>query len=194
MKKILVIKGHPKEEGFCNALADRYIKGARAARNKVEVVSIKDLCLERFIKFEHKKSPDLPLDFIKVQNLITWADHLVFVYPIWWATPPALMKLFLEIVLTPGFAYKYKAPIHGIIPSWDKLLVGKTARLIATMDSPSIYYKWVLRDPSFKMMKANLNFCGINSVKRSYFGSVKLSSDEKKKKWLEKAYRAGMGE
>ncbi len=194
MKKILVIKGHPKEEGFCNTLADRYIKGVKTAKNKVEVVNVGDLCVERFIKFEHKSNPDLPLDFIKVQKLITWADHLVFVYPIWWATPPAMMKLFLEVILTSGFAYKYKAPIHGIIPSWDELLSGKTARLIATMDSPSIFYKWILRDPSYKMMKANLNFCGIKPVKRSYFGSVKLSSDEKKKKWLEKIYRVGMKE
>lgn len=194
MKKILVIKGHPKEDSFCNSLADRYIKGAKAARNKVEVVNVRDLCVERFIKFEHRQGPDLPLDFIKVQKLITWADHLVFAYPIWWATPPAMMKLFLEIVLTSGFAYKYKTPIHGVIPSWDKLLSGKSARLIATMDSPSIFYKWILRDPSYKMMKADLNFCGIKPVKRSYFGSVKLSSDEKKREWLDKAYRVGMRE
>ncbi len=194
MKRILVIKGHPKENSFCNALADRYIKGARAARNKVEVVNVKDLSLEKFIKFEHKKNPDLPLDLIKVKKLITWADHLVFVYPIWWATPPAMMKLFIEIIFTSGFAFRYKDPVAGMIPSWDKLLVGKSARLISTMDSSSIYYKWVLRDPSFKMMKANLNFCGIGSVKRNYFGSVKLSSDERKGKWLEKVYRVGMKE
>lgn len=194
MKNILVIKGHPKADGFCNALADKYIKGVKAARNKVEVINVRDLSLERFIKFEHKTNPDLPLDFIKVQKLITWADHLVFVYPIWWATPPAMMKLFLELVLTSGFAYKYKAPIYGVIPSWDKLLSGKSARLIATMGSPSFYHKWILHDPSYKMMKANLEFCGIKPVKRNYFGSTVLSSDEKKREWLDKAYRIGMGE
>jgi multimeric flavodoxin WrbA len=32
----------------------------------------------------------------KVQNLIIWSNKIVFSYPIWWGTAPALLKLFLE--------------------------------------------------------------------------------------------------
>jgi putative NADPH-quinone reductase len=30
------------------------------------------------------------------RELILWAEHLVFVYPTWWGTMPALLKGFLD--------------------------------------------------------------------------------------------------
>lgn len=51
-----------------------------------------------------------------------------------------------------------------------------------------------LGDPGIKMMNANLRFCGIKPVRRSYFGSVKLSSQSTKDKWLKRAYQIGLNE
>ena len=101
--------------------------------------------------------------------------------------------MFIEIIFLSGFAYKYKTPT-GIIPRWDKLLTGKSARLIVTMDSPPLYYKFISKDPGFKMMKDILNFCGIKPVYRNYFGSVKMSSKNKRKTWLNKSYKVGLHE
>lgn len=193
MKKIVVIKAHPRKNSFCSALADEYTKGAENSGNEVKVLKLRELNLEEFIKFGHSDIPELPEDLKGAQRLILWADHLVFVHPIWWAVPPALLKVFIEIVFLSGFAFKYQSP-NGSIPKWDKLFSEKSARLIATMDSPPLYYRFVLGDPGFKMMKANLNFCGITPVKKNYFGSIKMSSEEKKKQWLEKAYQIGFKE
>lgn len=194
MKNILVIKGHPKEDSFCNSLTDSYVKGLLKAGNKVKVLDLRYLNLDRFIYFDHTITPDFPLDLIKTQKLMSWADCWVFSYPIWWATAPALVKLFLETMLTSGFAFKYTEPKYGFIPQWEKLLKGKTARLIVTLDSPTFYYKLFLKDPNFKMMKANLNFCGIDKIDKNYFGSIKLSSLKKKQKWIEEIYKVGLKE
>ncbi len=191
--KILIIRAHPRTESFSNALVDNYIKGAKEVGNELKEISLKNLTLEKYIKYEHKEIPELPGDLVEAQKLIAWADHLVFSYPTWWSVAPSLLKVFIEITFQPGFAYKYKKPLFSI-PRWDKLLSHKSARIMVTMDSPTWYYKYLLGDPGFKMMRNDLKFCGVKPVCKNYFGSVKMSSLKKKKKWLREAYKTGLKE
>jgi NAD(P)H dehydrogenase (quinone) len=190
---ILVIKAHPREDSYCHALADEYIRGAREAGNEVEIVWLGSLELEPYLKEDQDERVALTEELKAVQKQISGARLLVFAYPTWWATPPALLKLFIEIILRPRFAYKYHKR-KGLLVRWDKLLKGRSARLIATMDGPPVYYRCYLRDPGYKMMNANLRFCGVKPVRRSYFGSVRLSSEASRKRWLRKAYRLGLSE
>ena len=46
-------------------------------------------------------------DMEKYRNLITWADQIIFIYPIWWSGMPAMLKGFIDRVFTAGFAYSY---------------------------------------------------------------------------------------
>jgi putative NADPH-quinone reductase len=193
MKKILVINGHPKAESYCDSLTEKYIEGVKKTGKEVKVSTIRNLNLEGYTKFAHNEKLKLSNDLVEVQKLITWANQLVFIYPTWWATPPALLKLFIEIVFHSGFAFQYTQP-SKLGPRWDKLLTGKSAKMISTMDSPPWYYKCWVGDPGFKMMKDIMTFCGIKPVKRKYFGSVKVASEEKRKKWLNEVYIMGTKE
>lgn len=193
MKKILLINAHPKKDSFCTALADKYITGAKEAKHEIRILNLRELKLEEYIKFTHETPIKLSPDLIECQNSISWANHLVFVYPLWWATAPALLKLFLEVVLQSGFAFQYQKTT-GSTPKWDKLLLNKSARVITTMDSPPWYFNWLVGDPAFKMLKYNLNFCGIKPVAKNYFGSVKTSSQKQRKDWLEKVYKVALKE
>lgn len=49
---------------------------------------------------------------------------------------PAVLKAFLEQLLRPGFAY------HIDKGQVQKLLAGKSARVIVTMVMPAIIYRW----------------------------------------------------
>jgi len=195
MKKILIIKSHTREESFCNALTDKYIAGTRDATNEIEVINLKDLALEPWLKYDHNVHGNLKLelseDLLQAQKLILWSDHIVFSYPTYWSAPPALLKIFLETILTPGFAYKYQRSFYNIIPRWNKLLKGRTATIIATMDSPAFFTKFFDSDAGGKMMKSILSFVGIKFKKKYYFGSVKMSDDKKKQAWLDSAYKIG---
>jgi len=193
-KKILIIFGHPSKKTFNRSLMTEYQKGAKEAGHKMDKIDVTDLSLESFLKNDYRSEVKLSEKLLEAQKKIKWAEHLVFFFPVWWATPPALLKVFLEVVLQPKFAYKYKKPLWGFIPRWDKYLKGRTARIIATMGGPTLYYRHILGEPAFRMMKASLEFCGIKPIKKNYFGLIELSSKEKRDRWLKKVYRVGLNE
>jgi len=188
-KNTLVVLGHPDENSFCGALAEAYVEGARNAGTDVREIRIGSLEFEPVPRRRHWDDRELEPDLAEAQELIRWARHLVFVYPVWWGTIPALMKGFIERVFTPGFAFRYR---EGS-PFWDRLLSGRSAHLIVTMDSPPWYYRWVFRMPGHNEMKRTvLGFCGVKPVKITSFGPMRDSSREQREKWI--AEVRGFGE
>ncbi|WP_310556407.1 NAD(P)H-dependent oxidoreductase [Flavobacterium sp.] len=188
MKNILIINGHPDKESFCFALAESYKMGADKANANVKLVHLIDLKFNPILTFGYRKISELEPDLLAVQKDILWADHFVFVYPNWWATFPALLKGFIDRVFVPNFAFKYRENS----PFWDKLLKGKTARLIVTMDTPSWYYWFINRSPGHNAIKIGvLEFCGIKPVKISVFSPIKSSNDGKREKWLKEVMELG---
>ncbi|NEW07350.1 NAD(P)H-dependent oxidoreductase [Paenibacillus sp. SYP-B3998] len=186
---IAIINGHPYAESYCTALSEAYKKGAIASGSAVRSIHIGSLDFEPNLKFGYSKRMDLEADLLAAQETIRWADHLVFVYPIWWGTVPAVMKGFIDRVFLPGFAYKTR-PNSAM---WDKLLKGKSARLIVTMDSPSWYYRLVYKQAGHLIMKrGTLQYSGINPVKITELGPIKSSTDKQREKWLAKVEALGV--
>ena len=181
MKKILIINGHPDKASFCFALAESYKKGADTNGNECQLVHLIDLKFNPILTHGYRVVSELEPDLLKIQQDILQPDHLVFVYPNWWATFPALLKGFFDRVFIPNFAFKY----HDKGLFWDKLLKGKTARLIVTMDTPKWYYWLINRSAGHNAIKIGvLEFCGIKPVTISVFTPVKSSDELKRKKWL----------
>lgn len=180
-KRILVILGHPANESFCGALADSYVKGAEAAGNEVRFISLGNLSFDPVLHNGYATIQKLEPDLVTAQAAITWAQHIVFVYPIWWGAMPALLKGFIDRVFLPGFAFKYREGSQF----WDRLLSGRSAHLLVTMDTPAWYFRWVYRMPGHNQMKRTiLEFIGIKPVTVSSFGPIKGSSQQKREKWL----------
>ncbi len=187
-RRILVILGHPDTESFCDALARAYICGAKTKGAEVREIKIGELEFDPVLWKGYGERQKLEPDLIQSQAFIQWANHIVFIYPTWWGTMPAIMKGFIDRTFLPGFAFKY----HDNGQSWDKLLTGRSAHLLVTMDTPPWYYRWIYRSPGHNEMKrAILGFCGIKVKSISEFSPIQNSSKEKRTKWLEKAEELG---
>ena len=187
-KRILILVGHPRPGSFCHALAREYFEGAAAAGAETRVLALDQLRFDPVLHGGFQGGQPLEEDLAAAQEAILWAEHLVFVYPVWWGTMPALLKGFIDRVFLPGFAFKYRAGS----PFWDRLLTGRTAELIVTMDSPPWYYRWITRQPGHRMMKKTvLEFCGVKPVGITSFGGVRRSSPEKREGWLARARALG---
>src|SRR5699024_9561945 len=104
LMNVLIILGHPRKESFSEALANAYKVGAVNAGMSVKQISVSEMQFNPNVLAISPRNQHFEEDIHTAQNLITWADHVVFVYPTWWGTMPALLKAFLDRVLTPGFA------------------------------------------------------------------------------------------
>jgi NAD(P)H dehydrogenase (quinone) len=187
--KILIILGHPDSGSFCGALASAYEQSAIAAGHEVRRIDLGSLRFDPVLHKGYTEIQPLEPDLIEAQATIQWSEHMVFVYPIWWGSAPALMKGFFDRVFLPGYAFKFQAK-DSIF--WDRLLNKRTARLLVTMDTPPWYYRWVYRMPGHNQMKRTiLEFCGVRPVSVSEFGPVKGSSLAGRSKWLEDARALG---
>jgi putative NADPH-quinone reductase len=188
MKKILIINGHPDNESFCADLANSYKKGAELTNADCKLINLANLEFDLNLHYGYKKRTELEPDLINIQQDILDADHLVFVYPTWWGTYPALLKGFIDRVFLPKFAFRYRE--NSLL--WDKLLKGKSARLIVTMDTPNWYYSLVYKNPGHNSMKKGiLEFCGIKPVKITAFSPIKSSDDKKRQNWISLVEKLG---
>ncbi|GAB1405591.1 MAG: NAD(P)H-dependent oxidoreductase [Lentimicrobiaceae bacterium] len=188
VKKILVIQGHPVNDTFSEMLFKRYVKGAIQSGADLKTLILRDLSFELNFRTGYRGSQTLEPDLVEAQQLIAWADHLVFIYPNWWSTFPALVKGFIDRTFLPGFAFRYR---KGSL-LWDRLLPGRSARLIVTMDTPVWYYRLVYKRPGHNAMKHGiLEFCGIKPVRITTLGPIKTSSESQRLKWLDKVETLG---
>lgn len=188
MNNILIINAHPLKDSFCASLAQRYMTGAQKSGASCKLVHLIDLKFDPVLRCGYKQRMETEPDLIQVQNYISEADHLVLVYPNWWATYPALLKGFFDRAFTPGFAFKYR----DNSPMWDKLLTGKSARMIVTMDTPGWFYSLIYKNTGHHAVKTGvLEFSGFKPVKITSFAPVKSSTEAKRLKWLKEVEKLG---
>lgn len=186
---MLVIYTYPNHKSLSHAFFEKVVKGSKENPN-INGVQVLDLYEEGFnpiLEFnEHKRRRDMHRDpqFEKYRNQITWADKIVFVYPIWWGRPPAMLMGYIDQLFSANFAYRDK---KGLFP--EGLLKGKSVVCVSTMKGPAKYPLLWLNDAHKILMKRALfNFVGIKKVKFFEFGNMESPKGKQTQK-LEKVYR-----
>lgn len=188
-KRIVIIQGHPDADParFCRVLAQAYERGALAAGHEVRILDVAhlDFPLVRDRAGWEEGAP--PPAIAEAQETLRWAQHLVIVHPLWLGSMPARLKGLLEQLFRPGFAFRYGA--KGMP---QKLLKGRSARIVVTMGMPALFYSLVYRAHAVKALERNiLAFVGIGPVRRSLVGSVESKDPGRNARWLERLEALG---
>ena len=186
--RVNIVFNHPYKGSYCHAILDSVKRGLAKAGHEVDVINLDDdpfnpvMTAEDLLAFRNKKSIDpQALEYI---YRIKAADHLVFIFPIWWELMPALMKGFIDKVIFPGEIYDYTSSGYQMVTLMDHL---KSATVITTMNTPAIMYKFIYGNAIKKsLIRGTLKKSGIKNVKWLSLNMVKASSNEKRGKWLEK--------
>lgn len=185
--RCLLILAHPRRDSLCGALFDACADGARQAGMECRELILSEMHFDLDVHAVSPEQQPLEPDLQRAQQDIQWAEHLVLVYPTWWGTFPALLKGFLDRVLTPGFAFR-----HVTHDRWDKLLSGRTVDLITTMDTPPLVYRFIYRAPGQQALaRATLGYCGIRSACTETFGPVIAADAGQRQQWLDRARSVG---
>ncbi|KQQ93882.1 hypothetical protein ASF62_06765 [Leifsonia sp. Leaf325] len=185
----LIVIGHPIADSFNHAVAAAYADAARES-GEVRVLDLADLDFELSpddrdsLRTGREGEVDhLDAGTRHAIELVRWADHLVFVYPQWWGTYPAVFKAFIDRVFVSGFAFRYGSGHRS-----EPLLGGRTARVVMTMDSPTAWNRLVYRNASeTSLIRATLRYCGIRTVGVTRFAAVRFSTEERRAAWLDQA-------
>ncbi len=187
-ERILVLDGHPGDDSLCRSLGAAYERGALESGAQVRRTVVARLAFDPILRHGYRKRMDLEPDLVDAQRDILWAQHIVIVLPVWWSDMPALLKGFIDRVFLPGFAFKYRET--GVF--WDKLLKGRSARIVYTQDAPDWYYKFFVGRPVVRILKKGvLEFCGVGPVWVTALGPVKSSTSGAREKWIGKLEAMG---
>lgn len=171
--KLLVIYTHPNHQSLNYAFLQEVIRGSQenAVIGEVKVLDLYEEGFNPVLMFnEHKRRRDMHTDpdLALYRDQLTWADKIVFIYPIWWGRPPAMLLGYIDQMFASGFAYRDQG---GIFP--EGLLKGKSVVCISTMKGPTHYpLFWLNNAHKTLMRKALFNYVGIKKVKFFEFGNM----------------------
>jgi len=182
----LIISAHPSDKSFSNYLADLLTKQYKLLgwkviwRNLYEndfgvVLSSKDLAT--------LKSGNLPEDIRAEQNLINQADLISVIYPLWWASFPAVLKGYIDRVFTNGFAFKYgKEGATG-------LLTNKKVILHTTMGNTVEEYQEKGLIEAFRNIQGQevFGFCGMQIIGHHFYPQITIADDKQREHYIQKA-------
>lgn len=187
-RKILIIDGHPDpaRARLCHALADAYVQGAQAAGKETRLITLADTPVEMLRTAIDFAAPPQDEPIKSAQADIVWADHVVFIFPLWLGGAPALLRAFLEQAARGGFFADTEG--RGIRPKFR----GKSARLIVTMGMPAFVYRLVFHAHGLRsIMEGVLGFAGFRPVHATLLGGVETVAPSKHKTWLQRARMLG---
>jgi len=103
-----VILCHPAATSFNAAVAERYCETARANGHEVVLRDLYRIGFDPVLKAsERPTAPDFHMEEDVAAEIaaIGGADIFVLVYPLWFGTPPAMLKGYVERVLGSGFSH-----------------------------------------------------------------------------------------
>lgn len=174
----LIIFAHPNSKGsFGRAIADRVAKASQSLGINTQFRDLYTMDFNPIISFEELQAANkgiIPEEVTYEHELIRQADLITLVYPLWWMGFPAILKGYLDRVLSHGFAYKTE---NGESVG---LLKGKHMQQFITIGSNVDKYKEFGVDKSLDHCLINglFNYCGIENVEYELFGDIHLIDDE----------------
>jgi putative NADPH-quinone reductase len=187
-KRIAIIQGHPDSAGhhLLNAMADAYAEAATSAGHQVRRIEVAKLDFPFLRTQKEFETGELPPSLEQPRDDMRWAEHWVFLFPLWHGTMPALFKGFLEHIFRPGFTMEYREKGFP-----KRLLAGRSARVVVTMGMPVMLYRWYFGAFGVRgFERSMLRFAGIKPVRESFYG-LTFADEKKRARWIEDLRRRG---
>ncbi|HRE03846.1 MAG TPA: NAD(P)H-dependent oxidoreductase [Ilumatobacteraceae bacterium] len=110
--RALVVVCHPKPDSFTHAMAAAATEGLERAGHSVEVIDLYALGFQPAMSEQerrayHSDEPIVDPLVASSAEAVHQAEMLVFVYPTWWSSLPAMLKGWLEKTMVPGVAFVF---------------------------------------------------------------------------------------
>jgi len=169
--KHLIISAHPNPQSFNRALVEEVIKATRQVGAETVVHDLYTLDFNPVLSWSELNATMegiVPAEIKFEQKLIAEAELITFIYPLWWMGFPAILKGYLDRVLSYGFAYQNE---NGVSVG---LLGNKKMQHFITMGNGIDKYQQLGFDKALQscLVDGLFNFCGITDIQHEVFGNI----------------------
>ena len=180
MKKVFLLYGHYNDKSFNAAIRDTFAKTAEEKGHQVDCV---DLYKEKFNPVFAGEAPDETV--LDHRKRIEQADVIALVAPIWNFRMPAIVEGWIDKVLGPPWAYRFKKLVGNYgYPIGN--LKDKKAIIFCTYGSPRLAVTtFFLNLPIRRLKRGVFHMCGIYDITYRRYFAVPFVGDQKRKKFLE---------
>jgi putative NADPH-quinone reductase len=186
---VLIIDGHPGRGRLTSHLLDIYAAALSSSAQQTRI-NLRDLRFDPILADGYTPRQIWEPDLQRTAEALLRCDHLVVAFPMWWGAEPATLNGLLSRLLLPGFAFSYRH--KGLL--WDRLLLGRSADVIITMDTPPLYLRFGYGNPVVRRWNRQvLGFVGFKPVRFHLFGPVRQGGAERSlPKWEERLRTAAL--
>ena len=187
--KVLVVHAHPDPESLNAALFRTAVTALEEAGHEVHPVDLYSVGFRAAMSAEERARYETDEPVVDPQvaeqiEWIRWAEAMVFVYPSWWSSLPAVLKGWLERTMVPGVGFTLDTETRKVRPALTQVrhIVG-----IATYGSPITYVKLVNDNGRRVLLRAlRLSTGARTSCQWLSLYAVDTSSDAKRAKFIAK--------
>lgn len=204
-KNFLVVLAHPNVKSFNAAILKKTVNSIISQGHSVEVSDLYRMNWNAVAGkndfISHLNSEEIHLideqqnslaNNLYVENLKTEmeklkkADYLIMIFPLWWASAPAILKGWIDRVFSCDFAWGLKAHFN------NGLMLGKRAALFTTAGGDAKEYSEegeqgaTVTQMLHPILRGSLAFCGFDVLPIHSIFEVEDCSEEERKEYLDK--------
>ncbi len=182
--KYRVIYTHPNPKSFNHAVLEAVMEELEHAGADYEIT---DLYAESFdpvlvnSDIEALRTGTPSEDIVLEQKMVSEADMLIFIFPVWWFSMPAILKGYTDRVFSAGFAFEITEK------SVSGLLEGKKVAIFNTTGGSSEAYDNYGYGDAFRkcICEGIFRFCGMEVLLQHFLYAVPAVTTEEREKMLE---------
>ena len=187
--RLLVVFAHPVPESFGRALLERLLASLEAEGHEVRVADLYAEGFDPVLGAQERRDYHTPgvneLPIAAEVARLRWAQGLIFVYPTWWYSLPAMLKGWLDRVWVPFVTFDLPdglRPIQGRMQN-IRLLGG-----ISTYGSPWWWTRFVIGDPGRRILLRGIRPLCHPACRTFWLGHYRMDSStpDSRRRFLER--------
>jgi NAD(P)H dehydrogenase (quinone) len=174
--RLLVIHASPDPESFNAALCKVTCETARDRGHEVRLIDLYAEGFDPVMGLEERRgyqSDATPPDVVPHIAALRWAEGLIFVYPTWWYSQPALLKGWFDRVWRPDVTFTVRTATAPMRPALTNVrLIG----VITSMGSPYWFWTFLMGAPGRKIILRGLRFCTARRTRSFWLALHEMNS------------------
>lgn len=180
--KNLIVYAHPNSGSLNHFFKQTVLESLRESGEEIAIRDLNEINFNPVLSLDDMNGQRMGTvaDDVKTeQDFITWADRIIFIYPIWWTGMPAIMKGYIDRVFSYGFAYRYDQGVQ------KGLLTGKKTIIINSHGKSNAEYEAMGMDKALILTSDTgiFTYSGLEIQQHFYFDKADRASADNISDW-----------